>query len=53
MVKRFKFAQGSQREVDLDWSTPICEEWSRYAEKLGWTKPCRLRVKANLIDDIR
>ena len=45
--------QGPQREVDFDWSTPICEEWSRYAEKLGWTKPCRLRVKANLIDDIR
>lgn len=38
---------------NFDWSTPICEEWSKYAEKLGWTKPCRLRVKANLIDDIR
>jgi len=31
-----------EAEILLNWVTPICPEWSLYADIYGWEKPCRM-----------
>lgn len=37
----------------LTWDSPVCETWEKYADKYGWTLPCRMVQKTYNVDDIR
>ena len=35
-------ATNPEAEILLNWVTPICTEWTSFADIYGWEKPCRM-----------